>query len=290
MHRLIHKQPLHHTSTGVTTSVKQVDVDIGNVSTFCAVAVLDSNTWKEVQFDNSLVSQIQENMRTSTLQKGAVKISKAISHPRVIQSSLTSSEASPEVNTTPDVNRAVVLSAKPVNDIDPEIEETLSSTLEGHGGISNFNRFLKKTFSFYMRDAGGQVEFQELISLLIIGPSIFFFIFRADLGLKSTFPVGYRTSATKSINCYTSSITTEEALLQCLSSVYAMDTPNQMGHNSLHPHVFIVATHKDRLGPSADQKIQELNAEVKSLIEKSGFKNLVQYADRVKGQVIICCR
>ena len=319
MYRLINKRRLHHTSTGVATSVKQVDVDIGSPSTFCSVTVLDSNTWEEVKFDKSLLLQIQEGSRTFSEQHTPVT-SEANPHPPVVQSSTASPAASAKTSTTANVDRAAVHPAEPVTTswlsrivsrvsrrlrgihstsrypvniepveiepIDIEIVEALSSTVKRHGGLSGFNRFLKRTFSFYMRDAGGQVEFQELISLLIIGPSIFFFIFRADLGLKSTFQVGYRTSATESINCYTSSITTEEALLQCLSSVYAMDTPTQAGHDSPNPHVFIVATHKDKLGPSADQKIQELNAEVKSLIEKSGFDSLVQYADRAKGQVM----
>ena len=296
MCRLIHKRQLHHTSTGVATSVKQVDVDIGSASKFCSVDVLDSNTWEEVKFDKSLVSQMQEISRTVPQKHTSVKTSKA--SPRTpVESSTASLTASTKSNITADFDTAVFTSKVssqssgqfatiPFTSIEPEITEVLSTTFKRHGGCTNFYHFWKKTFSFYMRDAGGQVEFQELVSLLIIGPSIFFFIFRADLGLKSTFQVGYRTSATESINCYTSSITTEEALLQCLSSVYAMDTPTQAGHSSPNPHVFIVATHKDKLGSSADQKIQQLNEDVKSLIEKSGFKHLVQYADIAEGQVM----
>ena len=95
----------------------------------------------------------------------------------------------------------------------------------------------------------------------------------------------YRESEGKSLNSYTSSITTEEALLQCLASVYAMDTSGKdviKTHKSL---VFIVGTHIDQLGSSADQKIHQLNQHIDSVIKKNGFRDLVQYADEHKGSV-----
>ena len=80
-----------------------------------------------------------------------------------------------------------------------------------------------------------------------------------DLNFGSKFSIEYRTGENESINCYTSSITTEEALLQCLASVYAMDTPGKAGVNTHKPLVLIVGTHTDKLGPSADEKIAQLN-------------------------------
>ena len=306
MFRLIHKRRLHHTSTGVADPVHHIDVDIRDPS-FHTVAVLDSDTWEEVKLDQSLVSQMQETARSLQRQRIQVKTSEASSRPSVAGSPTASpvtQSASPESSTTAEVDRPAVLPAKPVGSslvskflsafnfrsrrrpVSIEVTQAVSSAVKRHGGYAKFNHLLKRRFSLYLRDAGGQVEFQEMVSLLIIGPSIFFFVFRADQDLKSTFLVGYRTSATEAINSYPSSITTEEALLQCLASVYAMDTPTEAGHDSPSPHVFIVATHKDKLGPSADQKLHQLNEEVKSLIKESGFESLVQYADRAKGQVM----
>ena len=87
-------------------------------------------------------------------------------------------------------------------------------------------------------------------------------------------------SANKSINCYTSSITTEEALLQCLASVYAMDTSEEDSVKTHKPMVFIVGTHKDRLGPEAEGiiKINDLNRHLDLIIRNNGFRDLVQYA------------
>ena len=302
MDRLIHRrrQESDYTSTGVAEPVVAVDVDVDpppadKPSTFCAVAVLDPNTWEVVKFDKSLVGQLHESVYAFQLQQAQRKVS-AVSPHLLVQSTASPAptSASPESKVTADADRAGAVPAKPATTtpststppVSHDIRQVISSAVTRHGGLVNFLRMLKKKFSLYLRDAGGQVEFQEMVSLLILGPSIFFFVFRADRDLKSTFQVGYRKSASESINCYTSSITTEEALLQCLASVYAMDTSGQAGHHTPSPHVFIVATHKDKLGPSADQKILQLNAYLKSLIKESGFESLVQYADRAKGQVM----
>ena len=55
-------------------------------------------------------------------------------------------------------------------------KKNISSVLQKYG-IKNF-KYSKKTNSLYLRDAGGQVEFQEMVALLIFGPSLFF---RLDL-------------------------------------------------------------------------------------------------------------
>ena len=125
-----------------------------------------------------------------------------------------------------------------------------------------------------------------MIPLLIFGPSIVFFVFRLDLDFKKKFEVKYRKSAGESLNCYISSITTEEAFLQSLATVDAMDMSSEASVKTHKPKVFIIGTHRDKLGPSADKKIAELNEHLSSLIKNSGFRDLVQYADRRKGNVM----
>ena len=299
MDRLLKRPRIIYTSTGVVKSVVIVDVDMENPpaehsSSFHAVAVFDSDTWEEVKFDKSIVSHMHESVYTLQLHQTQTKKESEASLQPPIQPTATPApvSVSAEGNLTADVGRPLLEPAAtsipstrrpPVSD---GIREVISSAVERHGGYTKFDSLLKRKFSLYLRDAGGQVEFQEMVSLLVFGPSIFLFVFRADRDLKSTFQVRYRKSATESLNHYTSSITTEEALLQCLASVYAMDTSSQAGHHTPNPHVFIVATHKDKLGPSANQKINQLNKDVKSLIIENGFESLVQYADRAKGQVM----
>ena len=125
-----------------------------------------------------------------------------------------------------------------------------------------------------------------MIALLVFGPSIFLFVFRTDLDFQSTFSVKYRASEGETINCYTSSITTEEALVQCLASVYAMDTPGKAEVKTHKPLVLIVGTHKKNLDPLADEKIAKINEHLDSVLKKNGFKDLVEYVDDSKGQVM----
>ena len=166
----------------------------------------------------------------------------------------------------------------------PPVNEIIRSVIQKYG-LKNYNQ-LKKTSSLYLRDTGGQVEFQEMISLLIFGPSIVFFVFRLDLDFTSRFDIQYRMSPNESLNHYTSSITTKEALLQCLASVYAMDTSNEGSVKTHKPLVFIIGTHKDKLVPSSQNKITELNKYLDSLIRRNGFEHLVQYADEQNDNVM----
>ena len=43
----------------------------------------------------------------------------------------------------------------------------------------------------YLTDTGGQIEFQELLPVLVSGPSVFFLVFRLDHDLNKRFAVEY---------------------------------------------------------------------------------------------------
>lgn len=286
MDRMTNKRHLVYLSTGVANPVVIVDVNV-NPSTFHAVTVFDANHWEEVKFDISLVGQIHESTNSVKPQAKKTEVNQnpsslSASSPSVKSTSGSSTKADAERVTA--ATTTIPTSRPPAANED--IREVISSAVRKHGGFTQFENHLKKKFTLYLRDAGGQVEFQEMVSLLVFGPSIFFFVFRADQELDSTFEVGYRKSANESINCYTSSITTKEALLQCLASVYAMEMPGKAGLDVHNPYVFIVATHKDKLGQLATEKIRQLNSDLKSLIKESGFENLVQYADWAKDEVV----
>ena len=243
MYRLIHRQPhLLYISTGVADPVIIVDI-------FYAVSVLGPHTWQQVKFDQSLLGQMRERYFTQ-LKQATTKIPQvSTTAPSQSRAYPAAPEPTPSVsNTTSGADRPVVTAAPPASPspLQDPLSEVITSAVVKHGGYASFDTHLRKKFHLYLRDAGGQVEFQEMVALLVFGPSLFLFVFRADQDMKSTFQVGYRTSASESINCYTSSITTEEALLQCLASVYAMETPDKASFHNHHPYVLIVATHKDK--------------------------------------------
>ena len=287
-------------STGVCSPVVMVDIDADNPSTFHSVNVIDSNTWEEVEYDISLVRQMNkkgvatvppEYVQPISSEEIAIPPAEIASPPTPPTASSVPESA--QLHQMPD-NQTEAATAKPAAASatkfklsNRRIREVILVVVDKCGGIECFRKSFKGA-SLYLRDTGGQVEFQEMISLLIFGPSIFLLVFRVDLDFQSKFSIEYRASKSESTNCYISSITIEEALLQCLTSVYAMDTRGDLdtGVKTHKPLVFIIGTHKDKLGPSANEKIAKLNQHLDSLIMKSGFQDLVQYADADKGQVM----
>ena len=277
-------------STGVCNSVIVVDIDDINPSAFYTATGLDSETWKEANYEVSILKQLGGQSKEINIPPQFVPRDDA----RLLQSAAQSSKENSPLKKVSTITPAKEMPAIQVAMNSPSkkkhvavltmSKESVLSIIKKYG-YDTFKNYLQETFSLYLRDTGGQVEFQEMLPLLIFGPSIFIFVFRLDFDFQSKFHVEYRKGKDDSINCYTSSITTEEALLQCLASVYAMNTPGKDTVKTHKPLVFIIGTHKDKLGSSADAIIAELNQYIVSSIEKNGFQDLVLYADNRKGQV-----
>ena len=292
MKKLFHKsREAFSGSTGFSEPIVAVDT---KDSSFHAATVIDPHTWEEVEFDASLVRQMnrggiatsppvqmkpseevtpQQSKPTASsisefaatgppAQPTASSVSISISESTMTGLRTASSVSVPEHNPThasmelqpiklPDTSRAMI-----------------EAVIEKCGGYKEFSKSYSKSFSLHLRDTGGHMTFQEMLSVLLLGPSIFIFVFRVDFDLKKKFTGEYRIDPNKSLNnCTTSSITTEESLLQFMASVYAMDTPANASIKT-HKPVFIVGTHKDKLGPSdRDEKIAEINNHLDSLID-----------------------
>ena len=268
----------HSTSTGVCNSVIIVDISIDNPATFHSVTVEDSNTWNEVEYDESLVRHMTDQPAEAKASSFTQKFPPTEHfNPTKLSTTVHQSDAAAELSDNIDTTKLLKVSSKMTEKI-----TKIAVKCGGYGRLKN----LKNSYSLYLRDTGGQVEFQEMIAVLIYGPSIFFFVFRLDCDFQSKLRIEYRVSESESTNSYPSSITTEDAFLQCLASVFAMDTSS--GKIETHkPLVFVVGTHKDMLGLSArEKKIAELNKHLNKLIVENGFDKLVQYANDSKGQVM----
>ena len=143
---------------------------------------------------------------------------------------------------------------------------------------------LESTFSLYIRDTGGQVEFQEVLSILINGPSIFFFVIKANLSLNQPLTLEYRGENGEVINEYKSTTTTRQALVQTLTTIQSTAEPKGIAtHDSV---VFIIGTHIDKIDSECKNKIiDDLNAELHSLIEDN-FDDIVEYNDLKSNKVL----
>ena len=138
-------------------------------------------------------------------------------------------------------------------------------------GISFEN--LKKSSSIYIWDTGGQLEFQEILSILLSGPSIVIFILKTNCPMNIPPIIDYRKND-EIINKYKTVVTPNEALLQTLASIDAMQKQDV---NSKVPdcQVLIVGTHIDCLKDK--KEINSINEGLDKLLCEHGFNSLVKY-------------
>ena len=118
-------------------------------------------------------------------------------------------------------------------------------------GISFEN--LKESSSIYIWDTGGQLEFQEILSILLSGPSIVIFVLKTNCPMNIPPIIDYRKND-KIINKYKTVVTPNEALLQTLASIDAMQkqdvnskVPDCQADCQADCQVLIVGTHIDCL-------------------------------------------
>ncbi len=174
----------------------------------------------------------------------------------------------------------------------PDVMANIRKLLKKEG-FSAVRPFLEKKSSLYLSDTGGQIEFQELLPLLVAGYAIFVFLFPLNRDLDEQVTVSYRKKVGGKLehsNVYTSSLTIRESFLQTLASIDSMEvSPNTSiaKHNS---YVFVVGTHKDCLvedlgEDEAGKRIVEINGKIKNLIKEHKYEKLVVYADKAEDQV-----
>ena len=128
------------------------------------------------------------------------------------------------------------------------------------------------------------MEFQEVLPLLVSGPSVFFFTFRLDRDLNELYETEYELPDGTKSEPYTSTLTTMEGLLQSLASIASMGTFVYKGLQKrkapLRPKVFLVGTHKDQLdSKTANVHIARIDQQLQNAIKStSHYKALVEFA------------
>ncbi len=260
--RLLNK-PLgvYYPSTGMCEKI--VIVQIGPSSTHTSAYTSEDNTWKVTDFDESVVSQL-DSCKVFIPQRSSGSPRLRLQHHRASASKLD----------------------QPVSDIEHHVKEVL----ERHQ-IKNIVDLQTKN-SLYIRDTGGQVEFQESLSLLIFGPSIFIFVMRTDIDIHTKNIIQYRLANGEIINQYQSSISTMDALIQFLTSVSAIQTTEdsvfQVNGASVcrKPMVFVVGTHVDKLGSEASDILDNINNMLHDMIHQMKFSHLICPADSLLKKVM----
>lgn len=154
-------------------------------------------------------------------------------------------------------------------------------------GIVALRQHLDGSWTLYLSDTGGQMEFQELLPLLVSGPSLFFVVFPLHRDLDELFTIQYELPDGQQSEPYQSSLTLKEAILQSLATIAAMGTFTYkgVGNNSveLKPKVLLVGTHKDLLNPATvKEDIKKKDAELRQMITTKSYyrESLIESASR----------
>ena len=155
------------------------------------------------------------------------------------------------------------------------------------GGILTLREHFDGSWTLYISDTGGQMEFQEILPLLVSGPSLFFIVFPLNRDLDELFMIEYQLPDGERSQPYQSSLTLKEAILQSFSTISAMGTFTYKGtgreHVELKPKILLVGTHRDLLEQStAENKIKKIDSFLQSTIKSMSFyrEGLVEFADK----------
>ena len=177
---------------------------------------------------------------------------------------LASVPSSPTLTSVPTGNKGYIQS-QPMDVLKKAIVN------EGPRRIKQFKQFLHDSFTLYLTDTGGQLEFQEMLPALTAGPIIFFLVFRLDQDLGKTVSIEYRFSESDSTNLYQSSLTVMETLQRTLASIASMSTrmdKYSMEDIPLKPSVIFIGTYRDKVSP---EEIRRINCSLEEMVRATSF-------------------
>ena len=143
---------------------------------------------------------------------------------------------------------------------------------------------LESSWSLYLTNTGGQLEFQELLPLLVCGPSIFFITFPLNRNLDEFYTVQYQY-ANGSEKTYQSPSTMMDEILQTLATIAALDCTGPQHEIDLKPKVFFIGTYKDQLPESsANEIIKEIDKKLQKKIKETSLyhQGSIQFANGTK--------
>ena len=144
---------------------------------------------------------------------------------------------------------------------------------------SKLKELVDEPWMLYITDTGGQPEFQELLPILVSGPSLFFLVFPLHLKLNKRFQVEYVTSHGKAAVPYEAGLTVQEMLLQSLATIASTSVFRMVGNKKviIQPNIFFVATHKDLV---SDERLHQIDITLQEVVKGTeAYKNgMVRFA------------
>ena len=139
-----------------------------------------------------------------------------------------------------------------------------------------------KPWTIYLKDTGGQPEFQELLPALVSGPSLYFLFFRLDQDLNKKYLIQYQhPTSGRLIEPFEASFTMKEALLQFLASIASTRSYTKIEDKApVTPKVLFIGTHKDNL--QSDQQLKDIDKDLQQAVrETDAFKEgMIEFATK----------
>ena len=286
-------------STGVLENVVKVEV-----KKLCAVASEKKNLkWQKLKYDEEALELI---MTTTKNYSHSSDISKPIAVKYIFQrksKSMQGMKLSLPSKTSKQVKHVMLETDKPNehesthNDDDTDSNEERSKHITVYSPdiapvdifkkavklrrMDALREHLESSWSLYLTNTGGQIEFQEHLPLLVCGPSIFFVTFPLHHDLDKPYEVQYQYPD-GSVKKYSSTPTLIQELLQTLATIYALDYVDiQIGDEeiTLKPTVFFIGTHKDCL-KSESEEILKIDEKLQRYIEQTSLyhQGSIQFA------------
>ena len=304
MERLLGQMPSNVSpSTGVAESTIQVKV-IQKATTIAAN--VEESLWSRMDYDDEAIRLMLINSDYhKSLEIPMIHVEEELIHkPSITQDESPPPDGNDNLNTStdiepeeeffdalsnlpidpPSVSPVPVYSKLPDSYIPPIEIVKVALRNKGKKGLEILQQHFQKTWSLYLTNTGGQMEFQEVLPLLVSGPSMFFFTFRLDRDLNERYDIEYEHPDGTKAKPYTSTLTTVEGILQTLATIAAMGTFVYQGLQKrklpLRPKVFLVGTHKDKLdSATANERIASIDQELQKAIQSTThYENLVEFA------------
>ena len=291
MHRLMGEDPPDSNTISCSTGVLEKIIKV-EIKKLCTVAAaVDDLVWKRLDYDEEaielMMTTVKHHSNTDSITNKFISGSDIDSSGEILQSA----EVEVENEYNSHVNRIRALKVKGTtmscmsNRVRKEEKEDLSiHVLSESERLDIFKHALRlrhmdalrdhleSSWSLYLTNTGGQMEFQELLPLLVCGPSVFFVTFPLNKKLQEHYMVRYQYTDGSEIS-YQSPATLMDEILQTLATIASLDcTGPQHDYVHLKPKVFFVGTHKDQLPPSsADAIIQSIDDQLKKIIQRTAL-------------------
>ena len=139
-----------------------------------------------------------------------------------------------------------------------------------------------KPWTIYLKDTGGQPEFQELLPALVSGPSLYFLFFRLDQDLNMKCLVQYQhPTSGRLIKPFEASFTMKEALLQFLASIASTRSYTKIEDKvPVTPKVLFIGTHKDNL--TSEQELTKIDRDLQQAVCKTDAfrEGMIEFATK----------